>query len=126
MKLPNLLLILLLLATALSYTIETVSGQCKNLLPYSITSVSESAYLSWYGKVGDAAAGTSYEPGHLFDRHVAVNDQCTADQIKEGKTVFINRNEMTRTVVVLDGTNCDLGNTGEFNYRTTKAIASAS
>lgn len=33
---------------------------------------------------------------------------------------------MTRAVVMLDSTNCDLGNTGEFNYRTTKTIASAS
>lgn len=33
---------------------------------------------------------------------------------------------MTRTVVILDSTNCDLGNTGEFNYRTTKTLASAS
>ena len=33
---------------------------------------------------------------------------------------------MIRTVVVLDSTDCDLGNTAEFNYRTTKTIASAS
>lgn len=115
-----------LISVLLCYKVEMVSGACKNLLPYSISSVSESSYLTWYGKVGDSASGTSYEPGHLFERHVAVNNQCTADQIKEAKTVFINRNEMTRTVAILDSTNCDLGNAGEFNYRTTKTIASAS
>lgn len=33
---------------------------------------------------------------------------------------------MVRTVSVLDSTSCDLGNANEFNYRTTKTIASAS
>lgn len=125
-KLTSSTIFFYIIAVSLSYEIHTVSGLCRNLLPYSISSVAESSYLTWYGKVGDSASGTYYEPGHLFERHVAVNNQCTADQIKDGKTVFINRNEMIRTVVVLDTTNCDLGNTAEFNYRTTKTIASAS
>ena len=99
---------------------------CAKTCSYSISSISEASYLTWYGKVGDSASSTSYEPGHLFERHIAINNQCTADQIKEAKTVFISRNEMVRTVSILDNTNCDLSNANEFNYRTTKTIASAS
>lgn len=31
---------------------------------------------------------------------------------------------MVRTVAVLDNTNCDLSNANEFNYRTTRTLAS--
>jgi hypothetical protein len=51
--------------------------QCKNLLPYNLNNHPENDYLNWYGKVGKSIDGTTYEPGHAFTLHIAVNGACT-------------------------------------------------
>jgi hypothetical protein len=61
---------------------------CIDALPYPKVNINYNTYLSWYGKVGEQLNGTTYDSGHVFSRHIAVNHLCTAEQKKDNKTVF--------------------------------------
>lgn len=76
---------LLLLGTALGFTANV---NCNSVLPYRTYNIDHAYYATWYGKVGEQLNGTTYQIGHVFSRHVAVNYQCTAEQKAERKTVF--------------------------------------
>jgi hypothetical protein len=67
-----------------------LTQRCTDVLPYPKTRIPKDAYYTWFGKLGEQLNGTTYEPGHVFARHIAVNGQCTEDQKKENKTVFLN------------------------------------
>lgn len=66
----------------------TLTQKCIDVLPYKPNNINRAFYYTWYGKVGENINGTSYETGHVFSRHIAVDYRCTDEQKKENKTVF--------------------------------------
>ena len=69
-----------------------VSQPCISALPYKTTNINLADYESWYGKEGENINGTTYLCGHVFSRHIAVDNKCTSEQKAEQKTVFWDLN----------------------------------
>jgi hypothetical protein len=103
----------------------TLTQKCTDVLPYPKTNINLNTYNQWFGKVGEQLNGTTYENGHVFSRHVAVNQQCTSDQKKENKTVFLNLDEFYKAMNK-DTTNCTMTSTTQFNFNQDHTIAVAS
>jgi hypothetical protein len=124
-SLPLLLIIALLhFAWGFSVTPEpALTQKCTDVLPYSKSSININTYETWFGKVGEHLNGTTYEHGHVFSRHVAVNQQCTTEQKKENKTVFYNEAEFYKALGK-DATNCTMTSTTQFNFNQDYVIPS--
>jgi hypothetical protein len=92
-----------------------LTQKCTDVLPYSTTRINHDVYYTWYGKVGEQLNGTTYQPGHVFERHIAVNGQCTAQQKTENKTVFYSEDEFYKALSK-DTTNCTMTSLTQFNF----------
>ena len=101
----------------------TVAQKCTTVLPYRTSNINHAEYEAWFGKLGENIHGTSYTFGHVFSRHVAINNQCTAQQKSDKKTVFWDELEFYKALN-FDNTNCTLSSTTAFNFNQNRVIAS--
>lgn len=102
----------------------TFTVRCLNALPYGTSNINLNTYLSWYAKLGESTSGNTYEPGHVFSRHIAINYACTSQQKQDRKTVFYDEHEFYK-ILNKDDTGCAIEGQN-FNFFQTKKIASAS
>ncbi len=95
---PLLICIILISLASLTYThpnnknihfqnlvINDITGSpsnanCLTYLPYRIFDNPEVDYYNWYGLYGKDIRGITFQPGHAFERHIAVNGACTLEQ----------------------------------------------
>lgn len=59
-----------------------LTQKCIDVLPYKPININHDLYYTWFGKVGENINGTTYENGHVFTRHIAINFRCTDEQKK--------------------------------------------
>lgn len=99
------------------------NANCLTYLPYRIFDNPEVDYYNWYGLLGKDIRGTTYQNGHAFERHIAVNGACTLEQKQENKTVFLNLIEFQKAASKLVAV-CDIPNHTTFTYDYDGKIAS--
>lgn len=99
-----------------------LTQKCIDVLPYKPIDINREYYYTWFGKLGENINGTTYENGHVFTRHIAVNYKCTDEQKKDNKTVFYDESQFYKALN-RDTTNCTMTSDKEFNFSQNHVIA---
>lgn len=132
----SLCLLLLVMVSTICFTIAPwfrihipsplrLTQKCIDVLPYKPININHDQYYTWFGKVGENINGTTYDNGHVFSRHVAVNYRCTDEQKKDNKTVFYDEPEFYKALNK-DATNCTMSSASQFNFNQNHNIAAPS